>query len=134
MNLLKLYGLTAVTFLAIDIVWIGAVASGFYRRELAHLMGDGPLWVPALLFYAIYVGGVLVFATLPGLGTGSLARAATLGAFLGFFAYATFDLTSMALFRQFPLIVVVTDMAWGTFLTAVVASAGYGFGRWLGVA
>jgi uncharacterized membrane protein len=133
MTLLKLYGLTMVAFLAIDLTWIGAVASGFYRRELAHLLADSPLWVPALLFYTIYVAGIVVFAVLPSLEAGSLARAATLGAFLGFFAYATYDLTSMALFRDFPLIVVVTDIAWGMVLTASVAAAGYGFGRWLGV-
>lgn len=132
-DFLKLYALTAVVFFAIDLVWLGVVAADFYRDSLGHLMGENVLWGAALLFYAIYIAGILVFAVLPGLDAGSLLRTVILGAFLGFFAYATFDLTSRALFVDFPLRVVVVDLAWGTVLTAAVASAGYGFGRWLGV-
>lgn len=131
-SLVRLYFLTAGVFLAIDLVWIGAVAADFYQRRLGHLLGDGMLWVPALLFYSIYVLGILVFAVLPGLDAVALRRTVALGAFLGFLAYATFDLTSMALFRDFPLSVVIADMAWGTILTGSVAAAGYGIGRWLG--
>ena len=127
----KLYVLTAGVFFAIDLVWIGVVAADFYQKRLGHLLADSPLWAPALIFYSIYVLGILVFAVLPGLEAQSLGRTLALGAFLGFFAYATFDLTSMALLRDFPLRVVVVDMAWGTILTASVAAAGYGIGRWL---
>ncbi|NIP83111.1 MAG: DUF2177 family protein, partial [Gemmatimonadetes bacterium] len=87
----------------------------------------------AALFYLVYVAGIVVFAVLPGLGDGSLMRAVALGGFLGFMAYATFDLTSLALFRDVPVTMVVVDLVWGTVLTASVAAAGYGFGRWLGV-
>jgi len=130
-SLVRLYFLTAGVFFAIDLVWIGAVAADFYQKRLGHLLADTPLWIPALLFYSIYVLGILVFAVLPGLEAASLRRTVALGAFLGFLAYATFDLTSMALFKDFPLSVVVTDMLWGTILTGSVAAAGYGIGRWL---
>ena len=130
---LALYGLTALVFFAIDLVWLGLVATDFYQRHLGHLMRPDVQWVPALVFYALYIAGILVFAVLPGLEAGSLARAAGLGAFFGLVAYATFDLTSMALFRDFPLVTVVVDLAWGTVLTASVASAGWGIGRWLGL-
>lgn len=89
--------------------------------------------MPALAFYALYIVGILVFAVAPGLEAGSLGRTAALGAFLGLFAYATFDLTSMALFRDFPGSVVAIDLVWGMCITAGVAAAGYGFGRWLGL-
>lgn len=112
---------------------MGVVASGFYQKHLGHLLRADVLWAPALVFYTIYIVGILVFAVVPGLEAGSLGRAVALGAFLGFFAYATFDLTSMALFRDFPGIVVAVDLAWGTALTATVAAAGFGFGRWLGL-
>ena len=133
MAALKLYGLTAAVFFAIDLVWLGVVAAGFYQKHLGHLLRPDVLWVPALLFYSIYLAGVLVFAVVPGLEAGSVVRAATLGAFFGFVAYATFDLTCMALFRDFPTIVVVVDLIWGAVLTGTVAAAGFGIGRWLGL-
>ncbi len=133
-SLAKLYGLTTAVFFAIDLVWLGVVANRFYQEHLGHLLRSDVVWVAALLFYAIYIAGILVFAVLPALEAGSLQRAVVLGAFLGFFAYATFDLTCLALFRDFPVIVVVVDLVWGAVLTASVAAAGFGLGRWLGVA
>ena len=100
--------------------------------EMAVLRSE-VFWPAALLFYAIYIAGIVVFAVLPGLGAESLTRTLLLGAFLGLLAYATFDLTSLALIRAFPITVVVVDLAWGTLLTAAVAGAGFGIGRWLGV-
>ena len=130
---LKLFLLTAVVFFAIDLVWIGVVASRFYERQIGSLLAPQVRWIPAVLFYLIYITGLLVFAVLPGLSAGSLVRTLVLGAFLGFMAYATFDLTCLALFKDFPVIVVVVDLIWGTCLSAVVTAAGYGIGRWLGV-
>jgi uncharacterized membrane protein len=132
-DVLKLYVATAAVFFAIDLVWLGLVAQRFYERQIGFLLADDVRWGAAVLFYAIYIAGILVFAVLPGLESGSLARTAGLAAFLGFFAYATFDLTSLALFEGFPTRVVVVDLAWGTVLTASVASAGYLIGTWLGM-
>lgn len=133
MQIVKLYGLMAAVFFAIDLVWLGVVAPGFYQKHLGHLLRPDVVWGAALLFYALYLAGALVFAVLPGLEAGSLARTVALGAFFGLVAYATFDLTSMALMRDFPLVVVVVDLIWGTVLTATVSAAGFGLGRWLGV-
>ena len=133
LQMLKLYGLTALVFFAIDLVWLGVVASGFYQRHLGHLLATQVRWAPALLFYLLFILGILVFAVLPGLSAASLPRAVALGAFLGLFAYATFDLTCAALFEGFPNVVVVVDMIWGTVLSAGVSAAGYGIGRWLGI-
>lgn len=130
---LKLFALTAVVFFAIDLVWLGVVAAQFYQRHLGSLLAPQVRWVPAVLFYLVFITGVLVFAVLPGLSAGSLARALAYGAFLGFMAYATFDLTCLALFRDFPVVVVVVDLIWGTCLSAMVTAAGYGIGRWLGI-
>ena len=130
---LKLYGLTAAVFFAIDLVWLGVVARDFYSGALAHLLRDDTQWVAALVFYALYIAGILVFVVVPSLEAGSLLRAVGQGAFFGLVAYATFDLTSLALIRDFPVRVVIVDLAWGTVLTASVASAGYGAGRWLGL-
>jgi len=132
-SLIRLYGLMTAVFFAIDIVWITVVAKSFYQEHLAALLRPDVVWPAALLFYAIYLAGILVFAVMPALNTGSAPRAIALGAFLGLFAYATFDLTSLALFRSFPVNVVVVDLAWGSVLTASVALAGFWMGRWLGV-
>lgn len=129
---LKLYGLMTLVFLAIDLLWIGVVASGFYQRHLGFMLRPDVRWGPAIVFYLLFVAAVLVFAVQPGLAQGSPARAALLGAFLGLVAYATYDLTNLALVDGFPTLVAVVDMAWGAFVAGVVASAGYGLGRWLG--
>lgn len=132
-SLVRLYGAMTVVFFAIDLTWIGVVAKRFYAQHLGALLRSEVDWIAALLFYAIYLAGILVFAVLPAIEAESMPRAIALGAFLGFFAYATFDLTCRALFRDFPLIVVAVDMLWGTVLTASVAVAGYAFGRWIGL-
>jgi uncharacterized membrane protein len=131
--LAKLYLSMAAVFFAIDLVWLGLVAASFYQDHLGHLLSPQVRWGPALLFYSIFIAGILVFAVLPGLEAGSLPRTLALGAFLGCFAYATFDLTCLALFRDFPVRVVVVDMIWGTCLSALVSGAGFGVGRWLGL-
>ena len=132
-TLLKLYGLTALVFFAIDLVWIGVVAAGFYQRHIGHLLRPDVLWAPALVFYLLYIAGLLVFAVLPGLEAGALTRTLALGAFFGLVAYATFDLTCMALMRDFPVVVVVVDLVWGMVLTTLVSAAGFGIARWLDV-
>jgi len=130
---LRLYGATAAVFFAIDLVWIGVVAQGFYNRHLGHLLAQDVRWTAAILFYLIYIAGLLVFAVLPALKAGSLTRGILLGGFLGLFAYATFDLTCLALFGGFPPLVAAVDLVWGTVLSASVTAAAYGVGRWMGV-
>jgi len=133
MKHLGLYVLTALAFFAVDFVWLTRIAAGFYERHIGQLLRAEPVIPAAVGFYALYIAGIVVFAVLPGLQAGSLWRSASLGGFLGLVAYATFDLTCMALFTGFPWIVVGVDLLWGTVLTATVASAGFGIGRWLGM-
>ncbi|GAB4401248.1 MAG: DUF2177 family protein [Anaerolineales bacterium] len=128
----KLYLLTLVAFLAIDGVWLGVVARNLYSRYLGYLMTPKTVWLAALLFYLLYVVGVLVFAVLPGLQAGSLGRAALLGALLGLIAYATYDLTNLATVKAWPVLITVIDLIWGTVLTAAVSAVGFLIGRWLG--
>lgn len=130
---LKLYGLTALVFFAIDLVWLGVVASRFYERHLGPLLRPDVVWTAAAGFYLLYIAGILVFAVLPALDAGSVGRAVALGAFFGLVAYATFDLTSMALIRGFDWTVVAVDLLWGMVLTGTVAAAGFHAGRWLGM-
>lgn len=128
---LKLYLLTVPVFFAIDLIWLGIVAKSFYHNNLSHLLSPDVNWAAALIFYFMYIAGIILFAVKPGLDAGSLAKAAIWGALFGFFTYATYDLTNMATLRDWPLKVVVVDIAWGTLLCTLVASGSYLLGRWL---
>jgi len=126
---LKLYMATGATLLALDLVWLGVVAKAFYARHMGELMRPQPRWGPGLLFYLLYVAAVVVFVVMPAVERQSLLRAVGMGAFFGLAAYATFDLTSLALIRDFPMIVVLVDLTWGVILTATVASVAFLLGR-----
>lgn len=117
------YGSAVVIFVIADLIWLGVVAKSFYRRELATLIADDfNLWA-ATAFYLMYPIGVVVFAVSPSLAAGTWVDALLMGGLLGFFAYATYDLTNLATLRGWPLRLSIVDMAWGTFLTASVAAA-----------
>lgn len=128
---LKLYLLTIPVFFAIDLLWLGVVAKNFYQNSLAHLLSPTVNWPAALLFYFMYIVGIILFAVRPGLEAGSLAKAAFWGALFGFFTYATYDLTNLATLRHWPIKVVVVDIIWGTLLCTLVASGSFLIGRWL---
>ena len=132
-EMFKLYALTALVFFAVDLLWLGVVAKGFYQEHLGHLMRPDVIWGAAPFFYSIFIAGVLVFSVLPGLEAQSLGYSIALGAFLGLVTYATFDLACLAMLKDFPVVVVYVDLAWGIALTAGVSTSGYGFGKWLGL-
>ena len=129
---LKLYILTVPIFFAIDMVWLGYIAKGFYQQNLARFLSPDINWRAAMLFYLLYIAGILMFAVLPALEKNALARAALLGGLFGFFTYATYDLTNLATLVDWPLAVVVVDIAWGVVLCTVVATCSFLIGRWLG--
>jgi len=129
---LKLYLATLVAFFAIDMVWLGLVARTFYRKYLGFLMVPSPNWLAAIIFYLLFVVGVLVLAVLPGLELGSLKTTLLRGAIFGLVAYATYDLTNLATIKDWPLIVTIVDLIWGTVLSIAVSCAGYFAGKWLG--
>lgn len=125
MTFLKPFAAAAVVMLALDFLWLGVLAKGFYARHMPSLLRPDVKWAPAVLFYLLYVVAIVVFVIIPAAERKSLAYALGMGAFFGLAAYATYDLTSFALIRDFPLIVVVVDLAWGMVLTTVVSGAGY---------
>lgn len=116
---------TAVVFGLLDFLWLGKVGRPLYDERLGHLMAKKFDMPAALTFYAIYVVGVTWFATVPALDEGSLGQAALNGAALGFVAYATWNLTNLAVLKDYPRSLVPIDMAWGTVATAVTATVTY---------
>ncbi len=127
----KLYLLTIPVFFLVDIIWLGYVAKRFYRNNLDFILSPDVNWPAAICFYLIYIVGILFFAVAPALERESLARALLWGGLYGFFTYATYDLTNMALIKGWPLKIVVVDIAWGVVLCAVVAASSFGIARWL---
>lgn len=123
--LLKLYPAMLATFLALDVAWLGVVARGLYQRQMGHLMRPQANWGAAVPFYLIYVGAILVLCVLPAVEKGSLPRALWLGAVFGLAAYAAFDLTALAVLKDFPSGIVAVDLTWGVVLTASVSAVGY---------
>ena len=122
---LSIYAVTLPIFFAIDLVWLGVVAKNFYRRHLGHLLSPQVDWTSAILFYLVFIAGIVFFAIKPAFEAGSAARALGYGAFFGFIAYATYDLTNQATLRDWPVIVTVVDLAWGAVLSASVAYLSY---------
>lgn len=120
-----LYILTVPVFFAIDMVWLGLIAKKFYARHIGHLMAPKAQWAPALIFYFLFIAGILVFAVLPAVEKGSWSKAVLSGALFGLFTYATYDLTNLATLRDWPLLVTIIDLIWGMVLTAAVSGASY---------
>lgn len=124
LHYLYLYVLTIPVFFLIDMLWLGLVATRFYQSQIGFLLGPVN-WTAAVIFYLLYIVGIIIFAVQPGLAAASLGKAALYGALFGFFAYATYDLTNLATVKDWPLLVTFVDLLWGTILTCSVASASY---------
>jgi len=131
-EMLVLYGITFAIFFFIDIVWLGVVAKGFYRRNLGAFLSPKVHWGAALLFYMLYIFGLLVFVVRPALLRSAPLEALLFGAFFGLVCYATYDLSNMATLKDWPLIVTVVDLVWGAVLAGLVSLLSTFIGRsWL---
>lgn len=130
-KLLLGYLLTAVVFFAIDLLWLGVIAKNLYQKQIGHLMAEQVNWTAAMMFYLLFIVGILIFAVLPSVEKDSVQQALLYGALFGFFTYATYDLTNLATLKDWPVKVVVIDIFWGMILTGSVATAGYYIFKWL---
>jgi len=128
---LKLYALTVPVFFIIDLIWLGVVARGFYQKNLKFILSPNVNWTAAIIFYLMYIAGILIFAVVPGVAKDSLRHAALWGALFGFFTYATYDLTNLALLKDWPLNIVIVDILWGVVLCTIVATLSFYIAKWL---
>ena len=127
----KLYLATFAAFFVIDMLWLGLVARGLYSKYLGFLMAPNVNWLAAILFYLLWIAGLLILAVIPGLQANSLAKAVLFGALFGFMTYATYDLTNLATLKNWPVTITLIDIAWGTILSTSVATISFLVGRWL---
>jgi uncharacterized membrane protein len=117
------YGIALVIFLAIDAVWLGIVARGFYASRMGELLLDQPRWGVAVIFYAVFVVGLVYFAISTGMESGDWRTAAFNGALFGFFCYLTYDATNLAVLKGYDPVVAVVDTIWGGVLGGVVSGS-----------
>jgi uncharacterized membrane protein len=129
-TLLTMHLATLVAFLALDAVWLSRMADALYRPTMGDMLLDGFRIAPALIFYVVYIVGVVHFAVRPGLAGGAWSTLAD-AALFGFVAYATYDLTNQATLKNWSTWLTVADLAWGTFVTATAASVGRLVTLWL---
>lgn len=128
MKLISAYFASAAVFLALDMAWLGLFAFGLYRSQMGPILAQPFNSVAAATFYILFVAGVMIFAVQPALNDGGVPRALMLGALFGFFTYMTYNLTGLAVIRDFPAKLALIDIAWGTVLTAIAAAAGTAVG------
>src|SRR3954454_14323366 len=108
-----LYVAAALVFFPLDMIWLGLVARDFYRSQLGDLLLPQPNWGIAILFYLLYLVGLVVFVMIPAADKGSVVDALLYGALFGLVAYATYDLTNYATLKGYPPVLAFASMAWG---------------------
>ena len=126
---IKLYLLTLPIFFVVDLLWLGVIARDIYQSRLGHLLVAEVNWIAAIVFYLIYIAGILLCAVVPGLAAESMRKTLSCAAAYGFFTYMTYELTNAATLPGWPLSVVIIDTTWGILLCTVVALASHLIGR-----
>src|SRR5690554_3830182 len=122
---LILYVMTVVVFFAIDIVWLGVISKKFYDKHLGELRSEKVNWTAGLIFYFIFIFGIVFFVIAPAVDASNIIIAITSGALFGFVSYATYDLTNLATLKNWPVTVTIVDLIWGTFLSASTSTIVY---------
>ena len=128
-RVLLAYATTALAFCALDFTWLGLVAPRFYDSQIGALLLPQPNLIPALIFYLLYVVGLVVFCVLPGIAKGEWHHAAIPGALLGLVAYGTYDLSNLATLQHWTMPLTIVDMTWGTVASAIASTCGWFFTR-----
>ena len=130
-HMLFTYGIMAVVFFAVDLLWLGLIAKNFYQKHLGRFFSDKVNWKAAVIFYFLFILGAMIFAVYPAVAQDSVMRAVIFGVLFGLFTYATYDLTNLATLRDWPVPIVIVDIIWGMVLCGTVSGVGFGVAKWL---
>ena len=122
---IKLYFIALPAFFAIDMIWLGLVAKKFIREQIGFLMKTNINWLVAIIFYLLFIVGLVFFVIAPALEKKNWLFALFAGAFFGLLTYSTYDLTNLATLKDWPLFLTVVDIIWGTVLSASVSLISY---------
>lgn len=118
LDFLLLFAVAFGVFIVVDLVWLVVIARKLYKKYLGYIMTDKVRWGAALIFYVIFIAGLVFFAIMPA---SNALMAMLYGGLLGFLGYATYDLTNLATLKGWPIAVTIIDLIWGTSLGAVVS-------------
>ncbi len=119
------YVITFIVFLAIDMIWLTQISKTLYKKHLGYLMASKVNVLAAFVFYMIFIVGVMVFVLYPALEKGDWKIAVFGGMLFGFVTYATYDLTNLATIKDWPILITIVDLIWGSAVTAMTAIASY---------
>ena len=133
MTLILLYLATFILFLGIDYLGLSYLIKPTFEKDIGHLLADDIRLIPAFAFYAFYVAVLLWFVSWPALQQNHpllwvLGNAALIGAV----GYGTYEFTSLAVMKDWTWRMAMTDLTWGTCLTAVSAAGGVWIARAFG--
>ncbi len=117
----KLYFIALPVFFVIDMIWLILVARGFYSNQIGFLMKSNINWIAAIIFYLLFIAGLVFFVISPAIEKNSWTYALIVGAFLGLITYATYDLTNLATIKDWPLLITIVDLIWGMVLASTVS-------------
>ncbi len=130
-QMVSVYFIALAVFLLADVVWISLIARDFYRKHLGSIISPKVRWAAAVMFYLIYIVGLLVFVIRPAIIGGAPLDALFYGALFGLISYATYDLSNLATIKEWPLVVTAVDLAWGALLGGTVSFLSFCLGRWI---
>jgi len=133
LSFLGAYAIATIILFILDFIWLGTIATNFYRDQLGHLMLDDIKMGIAAAFYLTYTVGIVLFAVKPALDSQNILIALGYGALFGFLAYGTYDFTNMATLKDWPIKMSIVDIIWGTSLTAVTATSTYWIANKIGL-
>jgi len=122
---IKLFLIALPVFFVIDMAWLALVAKKFYQDQIGFLMKPDINWFAAIIFYLLFITGLVIFVISPAVEKHSWVHALVFGALFGLITYATYDLTNLATLKDWPLLVTVVDLIWGTVLASSISLITY---------
>ena len=125
MNYLKMYIIAFIAFILIDGIWLLLISKNLYQNEIGHLMADKAKLIPAIIFYLIFLVGLVYFVINPAIVSKDVIKLLLSAALFGLVTYATYDLTNLATLKNWPLKITVIDLIWGTSLSTLVSYITY---------
>ncbi|HQP12789.1 MAG TPA: DUF2177 family protein [Candidatus Omnitrophota bacterium] len=128
---MKYYAIALIAFVILDGIWLGFIGGNIYKKYIGFLLSEKPNWMAAIIFYLLFVAGIVVFVVLPGMEEKSLWITAGRAALFGLVTYATYDLTNLATIKSWPVQITIIDLIWGTCLSSFVGLTTIIIARWI---
>ena len=126
----KYYLIALLVFVILDAIWLGIISRNLYSKYLGYIMTETPNWIAAIIFYLLFIVGIIVFVVFPGIEEKNLWMSFGKAALFGLITYATYDLTNLATIKSWPIQITIIDLIWGTFLSSIVGVTTIILGKW----